>query len=134
MGFASATDVMEEVSSATVRTRADHCCFDSGSTDLLLTSRIDRTARRAAMAEQLHAVADCVRFLFGAEAIPAASASLRTIAGRCRELWEARDRLLPARGTPLEPGLEQQIRTDLSDLVVLWAYLHVLRAADPEKD
>jgi tetratricopeptide (TPR) repeat protein len=93
-----------------------------------------RVARRAAMADQLHAVADRVRFLFGAEAIPAASGAMRTIAQRCRELWEARDRLLPARGTALPPAIERQIRTDLSDLVVLWADLHVLGAATPDKN
>jgi tetratricopeptide (TPR) repeat protein len=35
---------------------------------------------------------------------------------------------------PSRGKLERQIRTDLSDLVVLWADLHVLGAAAPEKD
>jgi serine/threonine protein kinase/lipoprotein NlpI len=93
-----------------------------------------RLAHRGAKAGQLHAVADRVRFLFGTEAVPAASPAIRTIAGRCRTLWEARDRLLPARGTALSGELERQLRIDLLDLVVLWTDLHVMVADTAEKN
>src|SRR5580704_10657437 len=52
--LASATEVIEEASSATVRTRFDHCSFDNESPGMLLgillTKRIDRTAWRDAIA------------------------------------------------------------------------------------
>ena len=99
-----------------------------------LTDNLDRAlriARRAAMADQLHAVADRVRFLFGAEVIP--TRSTRGVAAQCLALWEARDRLIIPREAELDPDLERRIRSDLSDLVVLWGDLAVRQAPEGER-
>jgi serine/threonine protein kinase/Flp pilus assembly protein TadD len=75
-----------------------------------------RVARRAKAAQELHAVAERLRFLAGAEAPPAADRE--ALRQRSRTLLENRALLTDAT-SPLDPSTEEQVREDLRDLVML---------------
>jgi tetratricopeptide (TPR) repeat protein len=82
-----------------------------------------RLARRALAADDLHAVADRLRFLFDPESL--APASLRALEVQCRTLWNARELIIGSSG--FVPGTEddQRIRIDFLDLTILWVDLKV---------
>jgi tetratricopeptide (TPR) repeat protein len=89
-----------------------------------------RLARRAQAAQDLHLLVDQVRFLYGADSLP--PDQTRELAARCQAVWEARDGVMGAGLAPLEPAAEDQVRTDLIDLGVLWADLRVRLARGAE--
>jgi serine/threonine protein kinase/Flp pilus assembly protein TadD len=81
-------------------------------------------ARRAALAEELHQLADGLRLLYGEE--PLAVDSLPGLEARCREVWERRAVIREALGTGPDAGVD----ADLLDLAILGADLRV-RSAPP---
>ncbi len=91
-----------------------------------------RTARRLDSADQLHRLADAVRFAAVAESAPAAD--LEHLVQGCRELWANRDRLLAAHGADATADeVSRQVRADLLDVAVIGAELR-LRQAGGEAD
>jgi serine/threonine protein kinase/tetratricopeptide (TPR) repeat protein len=83
-----------------------------------------RTAvQRAAAARELHQLAACVRFLYGADPFPLQG--LDGLASSCSTFWEDRGRiakrLTPAGASTLQPA----VRDDLLDLAIFWADLQV---------
>jgi serine/threonine protein kinase/Flp pilus assembly protein TadD len=72
-----------------------------------------RVARRAEAADELHAVAERLRFLAGSEARPARWDELRE---RCRMSWQSR-------GLLTDPTAGERVRDDLLDLALLWSDL-----------
>jgi tetratricopeptide (TPR) repeat protein len=85
-------------------------------------------ARRAQAAEDLHALADRLRFLYGPEALPAGDAG--PLVARWREVWERRSGLLDRDRARLAPEAERRLQADLLDLGIMWADLRV-RLAGP---
>jgi tetratricopeptide (TPR) repeat protein len=83
-------------------------------------------ARRAQLAQELHALADRMRFCYGAEMRSAAE--MQHLAARCQTIWDSRGRLTDRSDAPLETHLEERLATDLLDLAVLWADLRVRSA------
>jgi serine/threonine protein kinase/Flp pilus assembly protein TadD len=76
-------------------------------------------ARRARAAEDLHEVAERLRFRAGADAQPAGE--LEVLDAHCRTAWEARGLLTDQGAAPLSTDAEEQVRDDLLDLALLWA-------------
>jgi serine/threonine protein kinase/tetratricopeptide (TPR) repeat protein len=77
-------------------------------------------ARRAEAAGDLHAVAERLRFLAGAER---PTAELKAMATKCCTTWEARGLLADRAAAPLDADAEEQLRADLLDVALLWAEL-----------
>lgn len=95
----------------------------------------DRSARQDSVqqqrsADELHTLVDRLRFLDGLESLPAER--LRNLEAGCREVWRERFRLMYQTTAPTAPGIERRIRTDLLELAILWADLHV-HLAPPER-
>ncbi len=88
-----------------------------------------RLASRAQQAEELHTLADQLRFWYGVA--PEPNDATRVMATRLRKIWDERDRLAPPPGTVLEPEIERQLEVDLLELAVVWADLR-LRLAPGE--
>src|SRR5439155_1106579 len=80
-----------------------------------------RQAEHAELAVQLHATADRLRGLFGAEEMPRADA--QAFERLCREFWRKRYRIRMRLGPDLPAEAERQIRADLLDLALLWSDL-----------
>jgi serine/threonine-protein kinase len=90
-----------------------------------LAQALDREilqTRRLLAAEELRRAADALRFLVDPETLSVRQ--VQTLDAQCRRLWEARHGILRAFRAG-DPGLEQRTRTDLLDLVCLWADLKV---------
>ncbi len=91
-------------------------------------------ARRGLRIGELHALAETIRFRYGLAPPPADEAPALVRLGR--RTWEARATLLRddvgTAGGPNGPRLDPVLRTDLLDLVVLWADLRVRYAAPGE--
>jgi serine/threonine protein kinase/Tfp pilus assembly protein PilF len=99
-----------------------------GSAELVMAFDAElRRARRAAAADDLHAVADRLRFLAGGERRPATEREALT--QQCRAVWEARDHLTD-RSASLDAGSEDQLQADLLDLVLLWGDAGMLAEAE----
>jgi tetratricopeptide (TPR) repeat protein len=96
--------------------------------------RLYRAERRAILrdrkADELHQLADLVRFRYGLA--PQLSEASRSLLERGRAIWEARTLLLAPILGRSEPGLEQAIRTDLLDIITVWADLRVRLAPAAE--
>jgi serine/threonine protein kinase len=75
-------------------------------------------AATAACANELHELAERVRFLYGADDLPGDPGRLVT---SCRVLWENRDRVVERLGSPLA----QDSHDDLLDLAIFWSDLQV---------
>jgi serine/threonine protein kinase/Flp pilus assembly protein TadD len=88
-----------------------------------------RQAERGEAAGELHLFTERVRPLYGVELLPPEQA--RTVANHCRTFWEQRD-LITERLQQAGPDLEQQVRTDLLDLAILWTHLR-MRWTRPEQ-
>ena len=73
--------------------------------------------RRNQLAEELHELADSVRFRQGIE-LPSDDEAW-SLARLCRAIWDRRDRLVSPVGSPLEPDAEQRIKTDLLELAAV---------------
>jgi Flp pilus assembly protein TadD len=77
-----------------------------------------RQARRAEAAQDLHAVAESLRFLAGADVH--APRELQALEAHCRVAWEARGMVANSNGTALDAAREEQIRADFLDLALIW--------------
>jgi serine/threonine protein kinase/tetratricopeptide (TPR) repeat protein len=87
-----------------------------------LVEALDR-ATRAGRIDRLHQLAETLRFRYGLSPPPAEEAP--ALIGLGRKTWEARDSLLRGLDIAGDPESERRIRTDLRDLVLLWADLRV---------
>lgn len=84
-------------------------------------------ARQAALIQELHRLADQVRLLYDSDVLP--PERLRALETQCEAVWQSRQEFV----APLVGADQQQVlRTDLLDLAVLSADLHV-RLATPEQ-
>ena len=81
------------------------------------------SAQRRRYADELNEFVDRLRFLDSPESLPADR--LRTLEAGCREIWSQRIRVMNQPDAPYASAIEQRIRTDLLDLAILWADLHV---------
>lgn len=93
-------------------------------------------ARHLALAEEIHGLADRLRFLYGAEL--ESTEPLRALEHHLRATWEARDRIVGQLAPELDPGRAGRLRSDLLDLGILRANLRVRlaggSAADARRD
>lgn len=80
-----------------------------------------RRARRAHTAGDLHAVAETLRFLVGADL--QVVSELQTLQDSCRSAWAARQLLDENPDAVLDAATEEQVRDDLLDLALLWTGL-----------
>jgi serine/threonine protein kinase len=106
------------------RSRSEHLRRD-------LKQQLGRV-RTAQLADELHALADRLRFLYGTDI--AATEALRTLVFRLRTTWESRERILAQLAGDLEPGMAQRLRTDFLDLGILWSDLRVRLASAGEAE
>jgi serine/threonine protein kinase len=90
-----------------------------------LKQRLQLT-RRAQKAQELRTLVDYLRFYFLDPSLP--SRRLHVLEASCRNLWDARNLITDSSAGTMEQDLEQTIRADLQDMVILWAELHVLLA------
>jgi serine/threonine protein kinase/Flp pilus assembly protein TadD len=81
-------------------------------------------------AVELHRLAESIRLRYGLALPPAEEAQVLIRKGR--EIWQARDRLAPPPGTPVDPETERDVRIDMIDVLTLWADLRG-RLAPPEE-
>jgi serine/threonine protein kinase len=88
-----------------------------------------RQVEHAEVAVQLHATANRLRGLFGAEEMPRPDA--QAFERLCRGFWRKRHRIRRRLGPDLPAEAERQIRADLLDLALLWSDLQV-RVADDD--
>ncbi len=86
-----------------------------------------RLGEQAQAAQELHGLADQIRFLTGDEFLLPRQA--RALEGQCRALWERREQILERLSRDLDPAAREQIRADLLDLAILGADLRVRLAA-----
>jgi tetratricopeptide (TPR) repeat protein len=89
-------------------------------------------ATRAGRIAELHELAETIRFRYGLSPPPAEEAPALIQLGR--KTWEARDLLLRGFDGPSGPEVGERVRTDLRDLVLLWAELRVRYASANEPD
>jgi hypothetical protein len=85
---------------------------------------------RQRIADELHTLVDRLRFLDGLESLP--PDRLQKLESGCGEVWRRRVRAMNQATASLAPEIERRIRTDLLDLAILWADLHV-RLAPAER-
>jgi serine/threonine protein kinase/tetratricopeptide (TPR) repeat protein len=86
-----------------------------------LRGQIDESLRRAERARAiglLHALAQRLRLLSGADVL--GEADLRKLEGFCRTAWQARKLVAGRAGAALDEALEEQARADLVDLALFW--------------
>ena len=88
-----------------------------------------RAARRLELAHQLRRLADELRVLYGADAIPAAQ--LRPIADRARDFWHRRASIISALAPPADD--DAGLNEDLHDVAICVADLHFRLARDPSQ-
>ena len=86
-------------------------------------------AQQGRMANQLHDLADVIRFHHSIE-LPS-DEDARALIQNCRAIWDTRSRLFPG-GAAANVGAEQRLKSDLVEVAVIWADLCV-RLADPEQ-
>jgi eukaryotic-like serine/threonine-protein kinase len=79
-----------------------------------------RLARRAQAVLDLHAVAESLRFLAGADLHT--TGDLRALDAQCRKAWESRNLVVDREGASLA-GTDEQVQADLLDLALFWADL-----------
>ncbi len=80
-------------------------------------------ARRLAKLEELHQLAELVRYRYGRTPPPQEEA--RALIRLGQVIWQRRQSLIPPVANPGEVGIDDRTRDDLLDLVVLWADLRV---------
>ena len=88
--------------------------------------------QRQQTADELHTLVDRLRFLDGLESLPVDR--LRKLEAGCSEVWRGRSRLTNQATAPLAPEIERRVRTDLLELAILWADLHVRLAPAEQLD
>ena len=91
-----------------------------------------RLAQRGRLADELHDLADLIRFRYGVS-LPSKDEA-RALIRDCRSIWEARDALVRPAGPALDHEAEERIKTDLIELVLVWADLRVQLASAAESD
>ena len=82
------------------------------------------------MAGALHDLAERVRFRYGID--PPAGAEAAALLRDVRTIWDDRDLLIDRGSAPLGPGLEDQVRSDLLELLATWAEVKTRRTAPAE--
>jgi serine/threonine protein kinase len=87
-------------------------------------------AQRGRLADELHELADRVRFAYGIDLPEHGDAT--TLANHCRSIWERRDRLAAAGGS-LGSEPSQRTKTDLLELAAVWADLRIRLAPVAEE-
>jgi serine/threonine protein kinase/Flp pilus assembly protein TadD len=97
----------------------------------LLTKQL-RLAKVSQRAAELHQVADLVRFWYGVT-LPGGKEA-QELARKIRLIWEERDFLLHLKPDDLDVETEQEIRTDLLELAVVWAELRMQFASKTDID
>ncbi len=98
-----------------------------------LVRELDRQlnmARYGQLADNLHRLAEQVRFLYDAENL--SRARMESLESACRAVHDARQTLLEGR-KQLGDSSSEEVRTDFLDLVILWTALRV-RLAEPDTD
>jgi tetratricopeptide (TPR) repeat protein len=94
---------------------------------LCLAEQARAAADRTALAGKLHQLANCVRFLYGADQFP--PAGLRGFEAPCRAFWENRAQVVERLSPDGAAALEPMVRDDLLDLAIFWADFQVRLAA-----
>jgi tetratricopeptide (TPR) repeat protein len=92
----------------------------------ILAAELDERIRQTAQAqiiEQLHRVADRVRFLCGTD-LPSGK-RMHDLEAQCWDLLQRQDEILTRLSRDDSTEAKQQIQADLLDLVILWSELHV---------
>jgi serine/threonine protein kinase len=80
--------------------------------------------------EELHRLAEVIRFRYGLAPPPAEEAQSLLRLGR--RIWQARHVLLARAGARGDPERQERVRIDLLDLILIWADLRVHHAAPSE--
>jgi tetratricopeptide (TPR) repeat protein len=88
-------------------------------------------AQRGRTADELHRLADLIRFRYGIDPPPLEDAL--ALARQCQAVWERRNQLVARRGAR-ESRSDEQVRTDLLELAAVWADLRVRAAPASEAD
>jgi serine/threonine protein kinase/Tfp pilus assembly protein PilF len=89
-----------------------------------------RLAEQAQAAQELHGLADQIRFVSGDELLsPRPAHELET---QCRALWDRREQIVERLGRDLDPAAREQIQADLLDLAILGADLRIRLASAPD--
>jgi serine/threonine protein kinase/tetratricopeptide (TPR) repeat protein len=96
-----------------------------------LHADLERASSEGNRAE-LHRLAELIRFRYGVAAPPADEAQAIIRLGDV--IWQARGSLVPPTGGRPESDLARQVRTDLLDLVLVWADVRVRYAATPGRN
>jgi Flp pilus assembly protein TadD len=89
-------------------------------------------AERGRKADELHELADHVRFWYGID-LPSEE-DARVLVRNARSAWERRTVLLPSGRAALGHAWEQRVKADLLELAVVWAELRVRLAPPGEMD
>jgi len=87
-----------------------------------------RLTERAKAAEELHQSCERIRGLYGVDLLPPEQAS--GVEVLCAKLWQSRQRILDGLDPQPTPELEQQVRADLIDVLIVWSDLHARRAPE----
>jgi tetratricopeptide (TPR) repeat protein len=82
-----------------------------------------RLVEQTQAARDLHRFVERVRVLHGTEVPDPADAGV--VVAHCADFWQQRERILARLGPQPGAELEQQVRTDLLELAVLWTELRV---------
>jgi tetratricopeptide (TPR) repeat protein len=88
-----------------------------------------KLARHGQKAAELHRLADMVRFQYGAAS---AEDQARRLLRDIRTIWDERQLLLASPGVSGDTQIDERIRSDLLELVTVWAELRVRHAAASE--
>jgi serine/threonine protein kinase/Flp pilus assembly protein TadD len=87
-------------------------------------------ADRGVKIDELHRLAELIRFRYGV-ALPRLDEA-RSVIGLGRRIWEGRDRLIRPPAGEVGPAVDERMRADLIDLMVLWSELTVRFASAGE--
>jgi tetratricopeptide (TPR) repeat protein len=87
-----------------------------------LENQRDR-AKHSQMAQDVSAVVDASRFRYGGDF--SSPADLAALDPQCRNLWSNRDTILAALKPGLDSQREENLRSDLLDVAILWSDVHV---------
>jgi serine/threonine-protein kinase len=93
---------------------------DAGELAGALEGRLTQ-ARRGLAVQELHRLAEHIRFHVEVDAIPAKQRQL--LETQCRRIWDSRDLMLADQDRPLDRAVERDVPTDLLDLALFWAEL-----------
>ncbi len=89
-------------------------------------------AKRARLADTLHQLVERLRFLESSEVGPAAK--LSELEAKCRRVWQARDQIVQPDTPTSSLEIEENLRTDLLDLAVMWADLRIRLAPESQSE